>query len=91
MKRTAIIAVAIFAVTAAFGQGSKPAAQPKTIKCPVMKGNSVNIAKATKAKMYADYKGRRYFFCCPGCPAAFKANPAKFAKLPSIPTPKKAG
>jgi YHS domain-containing protein len=61
---------------------------PKTIKCPVMSGNTVNIADATKNKMYTDYKGRRYFFCCGGCPATFKANPEKYAKSPSIPTPK---
>lgn len=53
-----------------------------------MNNNKVNIAKATAAHKYADYKGRRYFFCCEGCPQAFKANPAKYAKSPSIPTPK---
>jgi hypothetical protein len=40
--------------------------------------------------MYADYKGKRYFFCCGGCPDAFKKNPASFAKAASIPTPKAA-
>jgi YHS domain-containing protein len=62
---------------------------PKKIKCAVMTGSEVDIAKATKAKMYADYKGRRYFFCCKGCPEAFKKNPAAFAKHASIPVPKK--
>lgn len=61
---------------------------PTTISCAVMSNNKVNIANATKKHMYADYKGRRYFFCCAGCPAAFKADPAKFAKSASIPTPK---
>jgi YHS domain-containing protein len=70
-------------------QGKKPEKTPTTIKCPVMPGSSVNIKDATAKKMYADYKGRRYFFCCPGCPDAFKSNPAKYAKAPSIPTPKK--
>jgi YHS domain-containing protein len=63
---------------------------PKTIACAVMPSNKVDIAKATKNHMYSDYKGKRYFFCCAGCPEAFKANPSKFAKSASIPTPKAA-
>jgi YHS domain-containing protein len=62
---------------------------PKELPCPVMSDHKVNIAKATKEKMFADYKGRRYFFCCAGCKPAFSKDPAKFAKSPSIPTPKK--
>ena len=78
---------AIAAMAASVFAQSKP---PTKVKCAVMRGNSVEIAKATKAKMFSDYKGRRYFFCCPGCPQAFKANPVKFAKgAQSIPTPKK--
>lgn len=63
---------------------------PKEIKCPVQ-GFKIDIAEATKTRMYTDYKGRRYFFCCAGCPETFKANPAKYAKTAeSIPTqPKK--
>ncbi|MHB8635432.1 MAG: YHS domain-containing protein [Fimbriimonadaceae bacterium] len=61
---------------------------PKMISCAVMSGNKVNIAKATKAHQYADYKGNRYFFCCGDCPSAFKKNPAKYAKAPHIKTPK---
>ncbi len=61
---------------------------PKTIACPVMPMNMVDIASATKRHQYADYKGRRYFFCCGACPAAFKNNPDKFAKGNSIPIPK---
>lgn len=61
---------------------------PTEIACPVMPSHKVNIVKATKDKMFADYKGRRYFFCCAGCPPAFKANPAKFAKAASISAPK---
>jgi YHS domain-containing protein len=61
---------------------------PKEIKCAVMPDHMVKIEDATKTKMFADYKGKRYFFCCAGCPAAFKKEPAKYAKGPSIPTPK---
>ena len=63
---------------------------PKEIGCAVMTAHKVNIEKATKAKMFADYKGKRYFFCCAGCPAEFKKDPAKFKDAPSIPTPKPA-
>ena len=62
----------------------------KEIKCAVQ-GYKISIAQATKDHMFADYKGRRYFFCCAGCPEDFKANPAKYAKkAESIPTPKPA-
>jgi YHS domain-containing protein len=64
-------------------------APPKEIACVVMPSMKVNVAKATKDKMFSDYKGRRYFFCCAGCPPEFKKNPEKYAKGPSIPTPKK--
>jgi len=81
-----------FLVTAglALGISSSAIAQktPESVKCAVMTGNPVNIKSATAKKMFADYKGRRYFFCCGGCPAAFKKDPAKFAKSESIPTPK---
>ena len=69
---------------------SKPAPKkPLTkIKCAVMLDMDVDITRATKNKMYSDYKGRRYFFCCAACPGPFKKNPAKYVKSPSIPTPK---
>jgi YHS domain-containing protein len=65
-----------------------PAKPAKTIACSVMPTNKVDIAKATKNHMYADYKGNRYFFCCGGCPSAFKKDPAKYAKSAHIKTPK---
>jgi YHS domain-containing protein len=85
-KFALIAALSAIVAGAAFAQGSKPA--PKTIKCAVMPNDDVDVAKATKDKMFADYKGRRYYFCCAGCPGAFKKDPAKYAKGPSLPTPK---
>jgi YHS domain-containing protein len=83
MKNLALtLAVAAFAAISLAG----PA--PKTIACCVMTKNKVDIAKATKNHMYADYKGNRYFFCCAGCPEAFKKDPAKFKNAPHIKTPK---
>ncbi|MBU0702428.1 MAG: YHS domain-containing protein [Chloroflexi bacterium] len=26
----------------------------------------------------AEYKGQTYYFCCPGCKAAFEKNPEKY-------------
>ena len=61
----------------------------KEIKCAVQ-GVKTSMKEATKEKLFVDYKGRRYFFCCDGCPQEFKAHPDKYAKTAeSIPTPKK--
>jgi YHS domain-containing protein len=90
MKAITIISIAALSlVGSAYAGGQKPKAKvPITIACAVMSSNTVNIAKATASHSYADYKGRRYFFCCGDCPAAFNADKAKFAKAASIPTPK---
>ena len=85
LSLTILAAITVGVVSA---QGTKKAPAP-AMTCAVMSKNKVDIAKATAAHMYADYKGRRYFFCCGGCPAEFKKDPAKFAKTAtSIPTPK---
>lgn len=89
MRKTLLIAIATVAATCAFAKTpTKATKTPTTIKCAVTGGN-VNIAKATKNHMFADYKGHRYFFCCAGCPEEFAKNPAKYQKADSIPTPKK--
>ncbi|GAB4150056.1 MAG: hypothetical protein Kow00107_00410 [Planctomycetota bacterium] len=41
--------------------------------CPIMGG------KITK-DMYVDYKGYRIYFCCGGCPDAFRSDPEKWLK-----------
>lgn len=47
-------------------------------KCPVS-------GKPIKADKVVAHKGKNVFFCCPGCPGAFEANPDKFlAKLPQF-------
>jgi YHS domain-containing protein len=87
MKKLMIILVAGALCTASFAQ--KPAAEPKELKCSVMPDHMANIKKATKAKLFSDYEGRRYFFCCAGCKPAFDKDPKKYKDMPSIPTPKK--
>ena len=89
MKKIALLTLLSLSIVGVAGAQSKPAKAPTKIKCAVMTNEDLVIATATKNKMFADYKGRRYYFCCAGCPAAFKANPAKYAKSPSLPTPKK--
>lgn len=61
---------------------------PKTVNCSVMTDHKVNVADALKSGHFADYNGKRYLFCCNGCPTAFKADPAKYASNDSIPSPK---
>ncbi|MFH1958027.1 MAG: YHS domain-containing protein [bacterium] len=46
----------------------------KSVVCPVM-GTKFNVGQNTEA---ADYKGKSYYFCCGGCPPAFKNNPEKY-------------
>ncbi|MBI1312654.1 YHS domain-containing protein [bacterium] len=37
------------------------------------------------------HEGKNVYFCCPNCPKAFEADPAKYvARLPQFPKPKKA-
>ena len=42
--------------------------------CPVM-GNKID------KNVYADYKGKRIYFCCGNCLEAFKKNPEKYLQL----------
>lgn len=45
-------------------------------KCPVMGGEFKVKAKT----VVAEYKGKAYYFCCPGCEDPFKADPEKHIK-----------
>lgn len=92
MKRAFLFAAtALLAASAATAEAKKPAAAakkpaaPKTVHCAVMPEDKVNVADATKTKNFSDYKGNRYFFCCPGCKPAFEKNPEKYAKAEHVP------
>ena len=41
--------------------------------CPVMGGK-------IDPKLFADYAGKRVYFCCPGCKAPFLKDPGKYIK-----------
>ena len=59
-------------------QAAEPASQAVQIAqktCPVMGG-------PIDPKIFVEHEGRKVYFCCPGCVAKFKADPAKYlAKL----------
>jgi YHS domain-containing protein len=58
----------------AFMAGGLWAADPKPqTTCPVLAGN---IDKS----VYADYQGKRIYFCCKGCDAEFDKDPEKYMK-----------
>jgi len=42
--------------------------------CPVMEGAPIDKS------IYADYQGKRVYFCCPACPPAFRKDPEKYVK-----------
>ena len=68
--KTLILALAL----TAFAAGSLWAADPKPqTVCPVLAGN---IDK----NVYADYQGKRIYFCCKGCDAEFNKDPEKYMK-----------
>jgi Cu(I)/Ag(I) efflux system membrane fusion protein len=48
------------------------ARKPQTL-CPVM-GGKIN------RDVFVDYKGKRIYFCCPGCDGKFREDPEKYLK-----------
>ena len=68
--KTIILALAL----TAFMAGGLWAADPKPqTTCPVLAGD-------VDKNVYADYKGKRIYFCCQGCDAEFNKNPEKYMK-----------
>lgn len=69
------------AATAAAPEGApgQPVAQvAEQTTCPVMGG-------AIDKAVFAEYKGRKVYFCCKGCIDTFNADPEKYvAKLPQF-------
>jgi YHS domain-containing protein len=62
----------------------KPAAVPRKItKAEIGKEASCAVTgekfKIAEDTISMSYKGRNYYFCCPGCDKSFAENPAKFA------------
>lgn len=57
---------------------AKPAARKKVVcaVCPVMGTKISDVSKAPGGKSV--YKGKTYYFCCPGCKPMFEKNPGKY-------------
>jgi YHS domain-containing protein len=46
--------------------------------CPVMEG-------PINKELYTEYKGKKVYFCCPGCKEKFEKEPGKYiSKLPQF-------
>jgi YHS domain-containing protein len=72
---TAFAAGSLWAADAKAPAETKPASQAATqTKCPVLAGD-------INKQVYADYKGKRIYFCCAGCDAQFKQDPEKYMKM----------
>ena len=52
------------------GEAAAQAVKKQTV-CPIM-GGQVNT------NLYVDAKGARVYFCCKGCPADFRKDPARY-------------
>ncbi len=74
--QTAAVCVLSFNLFAHAGTDSLKSMTPAHVPqktCPVMGGE---IDKS----VYADYEGKRVYFCCGGCIGTFKKDPAKYIK-----------
>ena len=61
----------IIAIAAVFCLSAAPAWAKPQQECPVI-GGPIN------KNVYTDYKGKRIYFCCNGCPEEFRKNPEKY-------------
>lgn len=77
MKQTVRTVLVLFIATILFSTfsfaASNTSSDSKQTQCPVMAG------KVDK-KIYADYKGKRVYFCCSSCLDDFKKDPDKYMK-----------
>jgi len=75
MKKWLVLAasVAIVSIAAVALAAEELVAAKAQDTCPVMGG------PVTKSQ-YADYNGKRVYFCCGGCVKTFNASPDKYIK-----------
>ena len=71
IKRFVVLVVVALFATGAVLVAHLPAQAKAQTTCPVLGGN---IDK----NVYADYKGKRIYFCCKGCDQEFEKNPEKY-------------
>lgn len=102
MKKTMILAALVATLGTAYAQNS-PTKAPKApqkapvkkapvkTNCAVMPKDVIEVARSERDGLFSDYKGKRYYFCCPGCKPAFDKTPAKYVKnAKGFPIPAKA-
>ena len=92
ITRLLVLAAILLAIVMVFGRKKKaeeeiaappatPDVQAKTIEqttCPVMGG-------AIDTKYFAEYQGKKVYFCCPACIGTFEKEPEKYLdKLPQF-------
>ena len=56
-------------------EGASGQVQTTNVMCPVMTDMKVD------PDIFTDYHGKRVYFCCPSCKAAFGRNPEKYLSL----------
>lgn len=81
MKTIAVVASAVLIVAGvgiAETQEVQPSAKATNVQavkkqtiCPIEGGE-------VRTNLFADFGGKRVYFCCASCPAEFKKNPAKY-------------
>jgi YHS domain-containing protein len=65
-----VVVVVLFAAGTVLVTHLPAQAKPQTT-CPVLGGN-------INKEVYADYQGKRIYFCCQGCDKEFEKNPEKY-------------
>lgn len=55
-------------------ESAGPVVRKPQATCPVMAGRKINKS------IHVDHDGKRIYFCCQGCPRAFKKDPEKYLK-----------
>jgi xanthine dehydrogenase accessory factor len=70
----------------AHDEGASAAAMPASASTAPAPGTFVNpvcgMAVSTVTPMHVEtYEGEKYYFCCDGCLATFRGNPAKYAAI----------
>jgi YHS domain-containing protein len=70
---TAVMTAVMLSAPAVSAQTEKPAQLKPQTECPVM-GGKIN------KNVYADFEGKRIYFCCKGCIPEFNKDPSKYMK-----------
>lgn len=72
-KKAALFVVMIMFASGVVLVSQVPAQAKSQTTCPVLGGN-------INKDVYADYQGKRIYFCCKGCDKEFEKDPEKYLK-----------